>query len=382
LVVPAMLWGCGGGESASAPLPAGNSDALDIAVAVYLPLAQQLDPNRGYPRSLSSGRTWRQVSPSDWTSGFFPGILWQLYEHQPSPDLLSQARRWTAGLAGQERADLHDLGFMIGNSFGHAYRLTGEPTFRPILVQAARSVGARFSPEVGAIRSWDFGEYTFPVIIDSLMNLELLFQVAGMENDESLRALALRHADRVLAEHLRPDGSSFHIVDFDPADGAVRTRGTVQGYSHQSTWARGQAWGIYGFTMVYRETGELRFMAAAIAMADFFLGRLPPDGVPYWDLDFEAGSLEPRDTSASAIAASALWELSQLVPESESAQRYRDASIAIVKALKSGTYWVGSSGTAALLGKATGNRPSDREVEVSLIYADYYFIEAASRQAR
>jgi rhamnogalacturonyl hydrolase YesR len=352
---------------------------LEVARSIYQPVATQLNPARGYPRSILDGRSWWQSGPGDWTSGFFAGVLWQLASHTKSELLVVEARRWTEGLASQATISNHDLGFMIGNSFGLGYQHTGDPGLLPVLTTAAATLVARFDDRVGAIRSWNFEPFQYPVIIDSLMNLELLFLVARLNQDPSLADIAVQHADKVRQNHVRNDGSSYHVVDYSASSGAVRWRGTHQGKSDSSTWARGQAWGIYGFTMVYRETGEQRFLEAAIQMADYFLANLPADGIPFWDFSADPG--EPRDSSAAAIAASALWELANLAEDDATCAQYKLVSLNLVEALQEPGFWVADTGLPALLGRATGHFPQRSEVEVPIIYADYYLVEAMRRQA-
>ncbi len=347
-------------------------------------IAEVGDPD-DYPQSTSpSTGHWITKDSGAWTSGFFPAQLWIVHEHTGNQALRSAAEDWTAGLAGEAtRTDTHDLGFMIGLPFGHAFRITGLASYTQTIVIAAGSLDTRFDPDVGATRSWDNDNWEFPVIIDNMMNLELLFRGAGHTANpaQALTWLthAVSHADVTAASHVRPDGSTYHLVDFDPDDGSILSQETVQGYGDETTWARGQAWGLNGFTMTHRESGEARFLATAQALADWFIAHLPADFVPYWD--FQAPDIpdEPRDSSAAAIAASGLLELSTWVADPLDREYYRGAAESILASLMSAEYLSDGEESSGVLLHGTGNKPDNSQVDVSLIYGDYYFTEALLR---
>jgi unsaturated chondroitin disaccharide hydrolase len=338
-----------------------------------------------YPRATDSATgEWITRGAQDWTSGFFPGLLWRVHDATGDGNLLIAAEDWTAGIAGQAtRTDTHDLGFMVGIPFGLGLALTGDPAYEGPLVTAAGSLSLRFDDDVGAMRSWDWGSWQYPVIIDNMMNLELLFTGASLTSDpvESATLIdqATQHADTADREHVRNDGTTYHVVDFDPVTGAVILKQTWQGYSTDTTWSRGQAWALYGFTVLYRETQLIRMRDRAMETADAFLAGLPADSIPYWDFDAPGIPNEPRDSSAAAIAASGLVELSQLVPDTIDRERYRAAATAILTSLMSPNYLSDGTESAGLLLHATGRKPTDREVDVTLIYGDYYFVEALMR---
>jgi unsaturated chondroitin disaccharide hydrolase len=363
-----------------APLDALSDEALRYAAAHYLASARRLDPAAGIPRRTTADSAWHVVGINDWTSGFFGGTLWLLYEHTRDPALREQAVRWTLPLARipQGRTD-HDLGFQFHNSFGNALRITGEERFHAPVMEASRILAARFNPTVGAIRSWNSRDWEFPVIADNMMNLEMLFWAARHGGDPAWTALAIRHAETTLGAHLRPDGGSAHLVDFDTTTGAIRQRRTVQGYADGSTWARGQAWLTYGYTMAFRETRDPRFLDAARKVAAYALDRLPADRVPCWDYQ-APGCPETanRDASAAAITASALLELSTLVSGEESA-RYRSSAEAMLMALASDRYLSRGTGKPTILLHSVGHLPAGSEVDVGINYADYYFVEALMR---
>jgi unsaturated chondroitin disaccharide hydrolase len=381
-VLMLLLGACAGGRSDK------SRDAvtgpLDYAVEQYRRSASELDPADGYPRTTNPDGSWATTPPRGWTSGFYPGTLWYLYEYTESPEMLELAQRWTAGLEGQSQdTGSHDVGFQIMCSYGNGYRLTAEEGYRDVVLQAARSLASRYNPEVGATLSWSWSPnpplWKFPVIVDNMMNLELLFWAAKNGGDPTFYDMAVQHALTTRQYHVREDGSTYHVVDFDPQTGEFIRGLTWQGYADESAWARGQAWGLYGFTMVYRETGDERFLETAVKLADFFIENLPDDHVPYWD--FRAPNIpnEERDASAGSIAASGLLELSTLVRSDASQRRYREAAEKLIEELGSERYLTQGTESAAVLTHCVGNRPGNSEVDVPIIYGDYYFVEALLR---
>jgi chondroitin AC lyase len=354
-----------------------------------------------FPRSTDKQGRLRGTDKYDWTSGFFPGSLWYAYEATKDEALKAEATRWTEKLAAlQTFTGHHDLGFMMYCSYGNAWRLTGKEEYKNILVQSAKSLATRFSTKTGSIKSWNsFGsfdgknKYNYPVIIDNMMNLELLFFASKVTGDAQYKNIAVTHATNVLKNQLRPDFSCYHVVCYDANTGAVLARETAQGYANNSTWARGQAWGIYGFTMTYRETKEARFLTAAQKMADFYLSQktLPSDKVAYWDFNANEVGYQPgvkshapetpakyRDASSAAITASALLELSTFL--GNKGDKYKQAAIDILHAL-SGPAYLAEEGQNAdfLLKHSVGSIPHGSEIDVPLVYADYYYLEALSR---
>jgi unsaturated chondroitin disaccharide hydrolase len=331
-----------------------------------------------YPISGGETGTWLTVDASDWTSGFFPGELWLLYQATESPKWETYARAWTAPLASQAtRTDTHDVGFIIGTSFGNGYRLTGDPSYIGKILTGAASLTLRFNPTVGAIRSWDFGPWQYPVIIDNMMNLGLLQWGATNGGDPQWANVAAKHARTTQSELVRTDGSTFHVADFNPTTGALTGRVTSQGSSDSSTWARGQAWALYGFVQAYQTDGSAAFLSGAERIAKYFVDRLPPDDVPYWDLDVTATPTTPRDTSAAAIAADGLIMLSELpISPSDRATYLLDAEN-ILGSL-SANYLAPATGEA-VLAHGTGSFPAGSRVDTALIFGDYYFTEALLR---
>jgi hypothetical protein len=336
------------------------------------------------PRSVQPDGSLRLVPASDWTSGFYPGLLWLFFEHCGDDLFRAAAERWTAVLESQkDNAGTHDIGFMVYSSFGNAYRLTSDTTYRDVFVHAARTLSTRFDERVGMIKSWDHGRWQYPVIVDNMMNLELLFAATRESGDSTFYEIARRHADNTIRHHYRDDYSSFHVVDFDTLTGEVLEKRTHQGYADESSWSRGQSWGLYGFTMVYRETDDPQYLAHARGIADFLLAHpnLPGDGVPYWDYNAPHIPDEPRDVSAAAIMASALLELAAYAPDDK--ERYVAGANRILTSL-SGPPYVATDTTPLpfLISHSVGNRNVDSEVAVPIIYADYYYVEALLRKLR
>lgn len=352
-----------------------------------------------FPRTTKDGRlvTTRR---NDWTEGFYPGCLWYMYELTGEEKWKQAATRWTEALEPLKTlTNHHDIGFLMYCSFGNAYRLTGNEHYKEVLVESARSLCTRFNPHTGCIESWNYrkawngkDEWFYPVIIDNMMNLELLYFAAKVTGDTLFTHVANTHATTTARNHFRPDYSCYHVVDYDEQTGAVLHRATCQGFTDNSAWARGQAWAIYGFTMAYRETGRKDFLDVAVRAADFWLNhpRLPEDGIPYWD--FNAGEegyapdwdydphdypVIPRDASAAAITASAFLELADYVP---SGKKYRTEAEHILNSLSSPEY-LAEVGTNAnfILKHSVGSIPHGSEIDVPLVYADYYFLEALTR---
>lgn len=358
-----------------------NPDPPLTVAMHHLGNAQAYSIKNSYPRSTNPDGTIKRVSASDWTSGFFPGSLWLMYEYTKDTSWLTRATQWTAGLEGQKNnTSTHDLGFILYSSFGGGYRLTQSDIFRTIILQGAKSLSTRYNPVVGCIKSWDNNpKYTFPVIIDNMMNLEMLFFATKMSGDSSYYRIAVRHALTTIANHFRPDNSSYHVVDYNPSTGAIISKTTAQGLNNLSDWARGQAWGLYGFTMCYRETGDARFLDMATKVADFYISHpnMPPDHVPFWDFD----AVDYRDASAAAISAAALLELSEYVPVSRT--KYYNFGLSILVTLSSMGY-AATPGTNNdfILKHGVGNKPANTEVDKPLVYADYYYIQALLRHKK
>ncbi len=338
------------------------------------------------PRSVIPGSAdWKFVGYKDWCSGFWPGILWYGYEATGSKTLLNEATRFSAALQplSEQHAIDHDLGFQIFNSYGNGYRLTGNAKFKAIILKAADTLATLFNPKVGTILSWPRAvpHMQWPqhnTIIDNMINLEMLFWASKNGGSRKLYNIALSHAKVTMANHFRPDYSAYHAVIYDRETGKKIKGLTHQGYADSSMWARGQSWAIYGYTMCFRETGYLPFLDFAEKVTDVYLDKLPADQVPYWDFNDPAIPDAPKDASAAAVVASGLLELSTLVKDKEKAQKYRKAAEQMLASLSSPAYQSKDKNTAFLL-HSTGHKPNGSEIDTSIIYADYYYIEALLR---
>lgn len=336
-----------------------------------------------YPRSINKeGALWTS-NYKWWCSGFYPGSMWYVYEYTGDEKIKELALEYQAGLEPLRfRKDDHDIGFQLMCSYGNCLRLTEDQTCVPVLIDGANSLASRFDPEVGCTRSWSFGKWSFPVIVDNMMNMELLLKAAEFGGSDSLKNVALAHARTTMKNHFRDDKSCFHLVDYNPETGEVVGKQTVQGLADDSAWARGQAWGLYGFTMVYRFCKEQDILDHTIAIAEYLLPRLPEDGVPFWDYDSAEIPNDVRDASAAAIMASGLIELSQYV-DAEKAERYLATVEKMLRTLASEEYLCAEGEDYGFLLKhSTGNKNTDSEVDVPLTYADYYFLEALIRWSR
>ncbi|MBC5603925.1 glycoside hydrolase family 88 protein [Bacteroides difficilis] len=355
-----------------------------------------VDSKRVMPASMVDDQL-KCVEITDWTSGFFPGTLWYLYEYTHDDRWKEKALEYTCYLDTiQFYTNHHDVGFMINCSYGNAYRLIGDSVYKQVLINAAYSLATRYRAKAKTIASWNPRvsrtgvKWDCPVIIDNMMNLELLFKASELSHDPLLAEIAIEHANTTLENHIRKDYSCFHVVNYDTITGKVTDKDTWQGFSRNSAWARGQAWAVYGFMVCYKETHDPRYLEVAEKMADFYLNHpnMPEDMIPYWDFNYgENGYIPdwkwekdmfqeiPRDASASAIMASALIDLWQYIP---SRQMYYKTKIEdILASLCSSKYLspINTNGGFILM-HSTGNLPRGREIDVPLNYADYYFLES------
>jgi len=332
------------------------------------------------PRTIENGQL-KIVPSKDWTSGFFPGELWMLYGFTKKEEWKKVAEQYTALMENEKtNATTHDMGFKMGCSFGNGYKLTHDPGYREVLVLSARTLSTRFNPKIGCIRSWDHHRnlWDFPVIIDNMMNLELLFEATRLTGDSSFYRIAVTHANTTMKNHYRPDYSSYHVVDYDTVTGKVRRKMTWQGANDSSAWARGQAWGLYAYTMCYRYTHNRRYLVQAEHIAAFILHHphLPADKVPYWDFNAPGIPAEPRDASAAAVIASGLYELSAY---SKQGAEYLAAANTILVSLTDHYRAPAGTNKGFILLHSTGGKPTNSEVDVPINYGDYYYIEALLR---
>ncbi len=340
--------------------------------------AEKFSSDQATPRSYKDG-AYKMAPPKDWTSGFFPGSLWQMYALTGDNFFANQAQAYTDKLDGiQSYKGTHDLGFMVFCSYGNQYANFKDDYTAQVIMDAAASLASRRDPQIGLIRSWDFGEWNYPVIIDNLMNLEMLFWASGNSGDPIYKEVAEQHADLTIKNHFRDDYSAYHVVSYNP-DGSVESQGTFQGFGDGTAWARGEAWALYGYTMCYRCTGEERYLEQARKIAAFVMNhpRTPEDLVPYWDYDAPGDA--PRDASAGAIYASALLELSTMT-QGEESQKYFGYAEKLLRSLSSESYLApqGENGGFVLM-HCVGHLPANSEVDVPLNYADYYYLEGLKR---
>lgn len=320
----------------------------------------------------------RLCSLADWTSGFFPGSLWYAYELTGNDSLKAQAIRFTNKLnLVRYMKNTHDVGFMVNCSYGNALRLAPNDSIVQVMVETADNLCSRFDSVVGCIRSWDFGTWHYPVIIDNMMNLELLFKASKLTGNPKYADIAVTHAITTMKNHFRPDYSCYHLVSYN-SDGSVETKQTFQGKNDNSSWSRGQGWAVYGYTLCYKETKDTAFLQQAVRVADMIMRRITTeDCIPYWDLDAPIQLDTPRDASAAAVIASALIDLSGLVQDGD---KYFDYARRILESL-SGKDYLAAKGTNAgfILQHSTGSLPHGSEIDVPLNYADYYYLEALSK---
>jgi rhamnogalacturonyl hydrolase YesR len=363
------------------------NEALDFSVQQSLRMAHSLQDQPGLlPRTADRFGNLQTCRSDWWVSGFFPGELWYLYEYSGNKDLKKWAQEYSKRVKDQQfTTNNHDVGFIVYCSFGNGFRITHDSTYKNIIRTAAHSLLTRFRQSIGCIRSWDYAEWNkqwqYPVIIDNMMNLEILMMVAKEYNEPELYRAAVSHANATMKNHYRPDYSCYHVVSYDTITGLPELKQTSQGHSHHSAWARGQAWGLYGFTMMYRFTKDTAYLSHAKHIANFIIHhpRFPENKIPYWDFDAPNIPDCNCDASAGSIICSALIELSQYV-EPKLSREYLAVAETQIRTLNSLQYRNASGNNGNFILKhSVGHMPSNSEVDVPLIYADYYFVEALMR---
>lgn len=363
-------------------------DEIDYAIVNESPESRAKREKNGWgeltnPRNSEPDGTLNLVPSKDWTSGFLPGELWFLYEYTQNNFWKKKAQQHTDILEKEKmNGSTHDMGFKVYCSFGNGYRLTQDEHYKEVLLQSARTLATRFKPAAGIIRSWDHStaKWVCPVIIDNMMNLELLFWATKESKDSTFYRIAVDHAKTTMKHHFRPDFSSYHVIDYDTITGQVLKKNTHQGFADESAWSRGQAWALYGYTMCYRETRLPEFLEQAQNIEKYLFTHpnMPEDLIPYWDFDAPGIPDEPRDVSAATVIASALYELSLYDPEK--GERYRSNADKIIENLTKHYRATLKKDNGFLLLHSTGTKPTNTEVDVPIVYADYYFIEALMRK--
>ncbi len=365
----------------SKPMEKLISDEFKFAIDQYKVLQKNI-PAGKTPQSYQDGK-FISKEIQWWCSGFYSGSLWYIYEQTKDETIKKQAEAALKVIQpNQSYKGNHDLGFMMYCSFGNAYRLTQKPEYKTIIERSAESLSSRYRPKIKAIQSWDKNQYwDCPVIIDNMMNLEMLNWVSENGGNPKYKEISVIHSNTTLKNHFRPDFSSFHVIDYDTQTGAVKRKATWQGAADCSAWARGQAWALYGYTMMYRFTKDENYLNQAKGIAHFILNHpnLPVDKIPFWDFDAHGIPFTKRDASAAAIIASALLELGQYTSGSEKAE-FKSVAETMIYSLASPAYRakLGENG-GFLLMHSTGAYPLDSEIDVPLVYADYYYLEALLR---
>jgi rhamnogalacturonyl hydrolase YesR len=371
LLLASIIASC---NSPSEPETYNLQTAEELSIEKLLTTTFEVAENQ-YPIYTDSKNKWVLTNSKSWTSGFYPGCLWYGYELSGNAKLKNMAEQFTQGLLEEQYTTAHhDVGFMIFNSYGLGYKITGNNIYKNVILQAAKSLSTRFNENVGCIQSWN-GE--FQVIIDNMMNLELLFWASKNGGDPTYYNMAVSHANKTIQNHVRDDGSSFHVVHYDPATGDVTRKRTAQGYSVNSTWARGQAWGIYGFTMCYRETRNIEYLNTAIKMADYYINHLPEDSIPFWDFNLpENYERDFRDASAATIALSGLIELNGYVNSSTYENAINNTFNSLID-----NYLITESSQSGIIDHCAyhANDPNPDHWDSATIWGDYYFLESLNR---
>lgn len=344
-----------------------------------------LNKGEQLPRTIGKDGKLLDVNSHDWTSGFYPGTLWYLFEATQDDSLRNFAKEYTRRVKKEQyTTDNHDVGFIVFCSFGNGYRLTGDEAYKNVIVQTAKSLSTRYREKIKSIRSWDFNqkEWQYPVIIDNMMNLELLLWVSKHSGENYYEKIAKAHANTTMKNHFRPDYSSYHVVSYDTISGLPERKQTSQGFSDESSWARGQAWGLYSFAMMYRETKDMNYLLQAQNIAKFILNHpnLPTDKIPYWDFNSTEIPNDYRDASAAAIMASGFIELSQLAIDKKLAKQCLRAAEQQLRTLTSPEYLAApNTNHNFILKHSVGHKPVKNEIDVPLAYTDYYYVEALMR---
>ena len=365
-----------------------NND-INFSTRQYSLILQQIgrEGKVRIPKTIDKLGRMVYIPIDDWCSGFFPGSLCYLYQLTNDKSWLVQSKRFTEALDSiQYLTWHHDVGFMIGSSYLNIYRLNPNKAYKKAIIQTAKSLCTRFRKKAGVIQSWNVDRgwqskrgWTCPVIIDNMMNLELLFEATRLSGDSTYWKVAVSHANKTLENQFRKDGSCYHVVDYDPNNGAVLHRQTAQGYADNSAWARGQAWAVYGYTVCYRYTHDRKYLDQAVKTLNFVMQNpnLPNDLIPYWDFDAPNIPNEPRDASSAACIASALYEMNNYLPDNG----YTSLADRIIRSLSSPEYRapLGKNGCFLLM-HSVGSIPHNNEIDVPLNYADYYFLEALTRR--
>ena len=356
---------------------------------------QQKDDSFDYtmePRNILKGdkqKGWncRKATPEEWCDGFWPGILWMDYQNTKDEAVRKAAEGYTESLKGIAYRPCydHDIGFLMFCSYGKGYEVNHSQEYKNVILTSADSLATLFNPIVGTILSWprEVKPRNWPhnTIMDNMMNLDMMFWAARNGGNKLLYDLAVTHAKTTMQNHFRPDGSCYHVAVYDTISGDFVKGVTHQGYSDDSMWSRGQSWAIYGYTMVYRYTRNRMFLDFAQKVTDIYIKRLKEtsdDFIPLWDMDDSRGTMgAPKDVSAACVVADALLELQKYVG-GEKGEEYKQFALQTLAQLSTSKYQSGKKNVAFLM-HSTGHHPAGSEIDASIIYADYYYLEALNR---
>lgn len=386
IILPLLLSGCNGKKTTESSFISENISNAAAQYTIQTDIIEQSGRVLN-PRTINKDGNIVYIPIDDWTSGFFPGSMWLMYNLTKDEKWKPLATKYTEALDSVKYLKWHhDIGFMVGCSFLNGYRMFPGDYYKEVIIEAARSLSTRFRPNAGVIQSWDADRgwqahrgWKCPVIIDNMMNLELLFEATRLSGDSTFHHIAVSHADRTMENAFRADNSCYHVVDYDPETGEVRNKHTAQGYAHETIWARGQAWAVYGYVMSYRYTKNPKYLEQAQKISELIFNHpnLPADLVPYWDFNAPGIPNEPRDASAAACTASALYEMHKYLPENG----YKALADRVMESLASPAYRapIGENGNFILM-HSVGSIPHGAEIDVPLNYADYYFLEALIRK--
>ncbi len=370
--------------SCTSPAPTPESDAkvpvddcYSFAGEQLLKSVEQIGDGNRFPFYTKDDGTWETMDSSWWSSGFFAGCLWLMYEQTSDETWKEHATKWTDGMESEQynKSDA-DIGYRIMNSFGNAYRLTGDEHYKDVIIESARSLASRYSDTIGCVKAYDVEEWKFPILVDHMMNIELLFWAARNGGDPEWATMAENHALNTIRTCIREDGSSIQVVDLDPETGEVVGHYTLCGLSGNSAWSRGQGEGIYGFAIAYRETKNPEFLEAAQILADYFVENLPEDNIPYWDFSDPDIPNTIKDSSAASMTADGLLELCMLMDDSPAREKYYNTAVSMLESLCSAEYLAKESNSYGILSHATWKKPSDPGADTSLIWGDYNFMSA------
>jgi len=376
-----IVFSCSSTEDDGAPAAKGPSIPVDEVMSFAGRQLEKTVVQAGggdrFPRFVNAGGVWETTDSHAWSAGFFAGCLWYMYEYTGDEAWKDRAGKWTDGMEGEKyNTANHNNGFMMMPPFLNCWRLTGNERCREVLVEAARSLASRYSETVGMIKANEMERWKYPVMVDTMVNIELLFWAAENGGDPAWRGMAAAHALNTMKHHIREDGGTVQVVDFDPGTGEEIGRDTLCGLGGDSAWSRGQGQALYGFAAAYRYTKDRRFLDAACAVADYFIENLPDDAVPYWDNADPAIPDAMRDASAAAVAADGLLDLYRLVDAPSKKAAYRSQAENILASLCSPSYLADEAVSPGILDHSTWKKPADPQADTSLIWGDYYLLEA------